>query len=89
MQSLGYNVTAHRVGAYAVAGLLAAVGGVLMVCKRPHLARHHRHRRDDQHPDHRGARRHEASIGAFVGAIAFVLLQNFAIDLVDANASTW
>ena len=31
MASLGYHVTAHRVAAYAVAGLLAAVGGVLMV----------------------------------------------------------
>ena len=31
MASLGFHVTAHRVAAYAVAGLLAAAGGVLMV----------------------------------------------------------
>ena len=31
MNSLGFNVTAHRVAAYAVAGLIAAVGGVLLV----------------------------------------------------------
>ena len=31
MNSLGFNVTAHRVAAYAVAGLVAGVAGVLMV----------------------------------------------------------
>ena len=31
MAALGFHVTAHRVAAYAVRGLLAAVGGVLMV----------------------------------------------------------
>jgi branched-chain amino acid transport system permease protein len=31
MSALGFNVTAHRVAAYAVAGVIAAVGGVLMV----------------------------------------------------------
>ncbi len=31
MNSLGYDVTAHRVAAYAVAGFIAAVGGVLVV----------------------------------------------------------
>jgi branched-chain amino acid transport system permease protein len=31
MHSLGFNVTAHRVAAYAVSGLLAGVGGVLLV----------------------------------------------------------
>jgi branched-chain amino acid transport system permease protein len=84
MQSLGYNVTAHRVGAYAVAGFLAAVGGVLMVWYNGRIS-----------PGTVGSgaminiliiavlggMRHP--IGAFIGAIVFVLLQNFAIDLVD------
>lgn len=84
MASLGYNVTAHRVGAYAVAGFLAAVGGVLMVWYNGRIS-----------PGTigigamlniliiavLGGMRHP--IGAFIGAIVFVLLQNFAIDLVD------
>lgn len=84
MAALGYNVTAHRVAAYAVAGLLAAVGGVLMVWYNGRIS-----------PGTigtgaminiliiavLGGMKHP--IGAFVGAIVFVLLQNFAIDLVD------
>lgn len=84
MQALGYNVTAHRVAAYAVAGLLAAVGGVLMVWYNGRIS-----------PGTigtgaminiliiavLGGMKHP--VGAFVGAIVFVLLQNFAIDLVD------
>src|SRR6185312_16591302 len=31
MSALGFNVTAHRIAAYAVAGVMAAVGGVLLV----------------------------------------------------------
>ena len=84
MQALGYDVTAHRVGAYAVAGFLAAVGGVLMVWYNGRIS-----------PGTvgtgaminiliiavLGGMKHP--IGAFIGAIVFVLLQNFAIDLVD------
>ncbi len=84
MASLGYGVTAHRVAAYAVAGFLAAVGGVLMVWYNGRIS-----------PGSvntgaminilviavLGGMKHPA--GAFVGAIVFVLLQNFAIDLVD------
>jgi branched-chain amino acid transport system permease protein len=84
MSALGYNVTAHRVAAYAVAGFLAAVGGVLMVWYNGRIS-----------PGTvgtgaminiliiavLGGMKHP--IGAFVGAIVFVLLQNFAIDLVD------
>lgn len=84
MQALGFNVTAHRVGAYAVAGFLAAVGGVLMVWYNGRIS-----------PGTigtgaminiliiavLGGMKHP--IGAFIGAIVFVLLQNFAIDLVD------
>ncbi len=84
MQALGYHVIAHRVAAYAVAGLLAAVGGVLLVWYNGRIS-----------PGTvntgaminiliiavLGGMKHP--IGAFVGAIVFVLLQNFAIDLVD------
>jgi branched-chain amino acid transport system permease protein len=84
MHALGYHVTAHRVAAYGVAGLLAAAGGVLMVWYNARIS-----------PGTMnigaminilviavlGGMRHP--IGAFVGAIVFVLLQNFAIDLVD------
>jgi branched-chain amino acid transport system permease protein len=82
MDALGYHVTAHRVAAYAVAGLLAAVGGVLMVWYNGRIS-----------PGTvnlgamisilviavLGGMRHP--IGAFIGAIVYVLLQNFAIDL--------
>jgi len=84
MQTLGFDVTAHRVAAYAVAGLLAAIGGVLMLWYNGRIS-----------PGTigigaminilviavLGGMKHP--IGAFVGAIVFVLLQNFAIDLVD------
>jgi branched-chain amino acid transport system permease protein len=82
MASLGYHVTAHRVAAYAVSGLLAAVGGVLMVWYNGRIS-----------PGTvnvaamigiliiavLGGMKHP--IGAFIGAIVYVLLQNFAIDL--------
>jgi branched-chain amino acid transport system permease protein len=82
MASLGYHVTAHRVAAYAVAGLLAAVGGVLLVWYNGRIS-----------PGTinlaqmiailiiavLGGMKHP--IGAFVGAVVYVLLQNFAIDL--------
>jgi branched-chain amino acid transport system permease protein len=84
MNSLGFNVTAHRVAAYAVAGLIAGVGGVLMVWYNRLIT-----------PGSigtswlinilviavLGGMRHP--VGAFLGAIVFVLLQTFAIDLID------
>jgi branched-chain amino acid transport system permease protein len=84
MHALGYHVTAHRVAAYAVAGLMAAVGGVLMAWYNGRIS-----------PGSvntgaminiliiavLGGMKHP--IGAFIGALVFVLLQNFAIDLVD------
>jgi branched-chain amino acid transport system permease protein len=83
MSSLGYNVTAHRTAAYAVAGLMAAVGGVLMVWYNNRIS---------PGSMNTGAMINiliiavlggmNRPIGAFVGAIVFVLLQNFAIDLV-------
>ncbi|HZH08285.1 MAG TPA: branched-chain amino acid ABC transporter permease, partial [Lautropia sp.] len=84
MNSLGYNVTAHRVAAYAVAGLIAGVAGVLLVWYNRLIT-----------PGSigtswlinilviavLGGMRHP--IGPFLGAIVFVLLQTFAIDLIN------
>src|SRR5260221_11274825 len=84
MYALGFNVIGHRVAAYAVAGFLAAIGGILMVWYNNRIS-----------PGSAGTgmmlniliiavmggMKHP--IGAFIGAIVFVLLQNFAIDLVD------
>ncbi len=84
MNSLGFNVTAHRVAAYAVAGLIAGVAGVLLVWYNRLIT-----------PGSigtswlinilviavLGGMRHP--IGPFLGAIIFVMLQTFAIDLID------
>ena len=84
MAALGFNVVAHRVAAYSVAGLMAAVGGVLMVWYNGLIT-----------PGSvntgwqinilviavLGGMRHP--IGAFLGAVVFVLLQTFAIDVID------
>jgi branched-chain amino acid transport system permease protein len=84
MHALGFNVTAHRVAAYAVAGAIAAVGGVLFTWYNGLVT-----------PGSvgtgwlinilviavLGGLRHP--VGAFLGAIVFVLLQNFAIDVID------
>ena len=84
MRALGFNVTAHRIAAYAVAGALAAIGGVLLVWYNSLIT-----------PGSvgmswminiliiavLGGMRHP--IGPFIGAVLFVLLQNFAIDLID------
>ena len=84
MAALGYHVVAHRVAAYAFAGLLASVAGVLLVWYNGLIS-----------PGSvntgwqinilviavLGGMRHP--IGAFLGAAVFVLLQTFAIDVID------
>ena len=84
MNALGFDVIAHRVAAYAVSGLLAGVGGVLLVWYNGLIT-----------PGSvgtgwlinvlviavLGGMKHP--IGAFLGAIVFILLQTFAIDLID------
>lgn len=84
MNSLGYAVTAHRVAAYAVSGFIAAVGGVLLVWYNGLIV-----------PGSVGTSwlinilviaviggmKHP--IGPFLGAFIFVLLQTFAIDLIE------
>ena len=84
MASLGFNVVAHRVCAYVMAGFIAAVGGVLLVWYNGLIT-----------PGSvgtswliniliiavLGGMRHP--IGPFLGALVFVLLQTFAIDVID------
>jgi branched-chain amino acid transport system permease protein len=84
MRALGFHVTLHRALAYAVAGLIAALGGVLSVWYHARIS-----------PGSigltpvidtliigvLGGLRHP--VGPFLGAVLFVLLQNFAIDFID------
>jgi branched-chain amino acid transport system permease protein len=84
MEALGFNVVAHRVAAYALAGLIAAVGGVLFAWYNGLVT-----------PGSvgtswliniliiavLGGMKHPS--GAFLGALGFVRLQTFAIDLID------
>jgi branched-chain amino acid transport system permease protein len=85
MEAIGYNVTAHRVAAYTFAAIIAAVGGILMVWLNNQIS-----------PGSAGI---EASIdllviavvgglghpiGAFVGAIIYVILRTFALDALVA-----
>ncbi|UCE30453.1 MAG: branched-chain amino acid ABC transporter permease [Burkholderiales bacterium] len=84
MNALGFNVALHRVFAYTLAGLIAGTAGVLLVWFNGRIS-----------PGSVGVdividilviavvggMRHPA--GPFLGAIAFVLLENFAIDLID------
>jgi branched-chain amino acid transport system permease protein len=84
MRALGFNVNAHRVAAYAVAAFIAALGGVLLVWYNGRVS-----------PGTIGTGALfniliiavlggiRSPAGPFVGALVFVLLQNFAIDLVD------
>jgi branched-chain amino acid transport system permease protein len=84
MRALGFHVTLHRVLAYTIAGLIAALGGVLAVWYHGRIS-----------PGSiglgpvidtliiavLGGLRHP--VGPFLGAVLFVLLQNFAIDFID------
>jgi branched-chain amino acid transport system permease protein len=84
MNALGFHVVAHRVAAYVLAGVIAAVGGILFVWYNGLIT-----------PGSvsmswlinilviavLGGMKHP--LGAFLGAIVFVLLQTFAIDLID------
>ena len=86
MSALGFNVYAHRVAAHAVAGVLAALGGVLLVWYNGQIS-----------PGSISASSlinilvlvvlggMHKPLGAFVGALAFVLVQNFAIDIFSRD----
>jgi branched-chain amino acid transport system permease protein len=84
MQAIGFHVLHHRVAAYAIAGFIASVGGLLLVWMNGRVS-----------PGTvsigpvidiliiavlGGLSR---PIGPFMGAVVFVLLENFAIDLID------
>ena len=84
MRALGYDVTAHRIFAFALSGAIAGVAGVLLAWFNGRVS-----------PGNIGVDividvlviavvgglRHP--IGPFVGALLFVLLETFAIDLID------
>ncbi len=90
MNALGFNVTAHRVASYSIAGVLAAVGGVLLAWYNGLVT-----------PGTvntgalinilivavLGGMRHP--IGPFIGAIVFVLMQTFGIDLASQLMGDW
>jgi branched-chain amino acid transport system permease protein len=84
MAALGYNVTAHRVAAYALASFIAAVGGILLVWQNAQIS-----------PGTAGipavidilviavvggVRR---PIGPFIGAFIYVLLRTFSPDVLE------
>jgi branched-chain amino acid transport system permease protein len=84
MRAIGFNVTAHRVAAYAVAGFIASLGGVLLVWFNSRISPG----TVDTGPIFDiliiavlGGMRHP--LGPFLGAVIFVLLENFAIDFID------
>ena len=85
MAALGYNVTAHRVAAYAFAALLAGIGGILLTWQAAQIS-----------PGTAGmgpvidilviavigGLGHP--IGSFIGAFVYVILKTFAIDVLVA-----
>lgn len=85
MEAIGYDVTAHRIAAYAFAALIASIGGILMVWLNNQIS-----------PGSAGI---EAvidllviavvgglghPIGAFIGAFIYVILRTFALDALVA-----
>jgi branched-chain amino acid transport system permease protein len=86
MRAIGYHVTAHKVFAWFLSGVIAGVGGVLLVWFNGRIS-----------PGTIdvaasidvliiaviGGIRHP--IGPFIGAVVVTLLQTFAIDLVGAE----
>ena len=83
MASLGYRVAWHQVTAYGVAGFIAAVGGVLALWYHGGIS-----------PGSIGMTATVSVLiaavigglghprGAFIGALTYVLIQTFAVDLV-------
>lgn len=86
MRALGYNVRSHRILAYTIAALIAALGGILMIWLNGRIS-----------PGSVGigptidilviavigGLGHP--VGAFIGAVIFILLENFAIDLINSE----
>jgi branched-chain amino acid transport system permease protein len=85
MEAIGYNVTAHRIAAYAFAALIAAIGGILLVWQNNQIS-----------PFSVGVNvvinlliiavvgGLSHPIGPFIGALIYVLLRTFALDALVA-----
>jgi len=85
MAALGFNVTAHRVAAFAFAAVIAAIGGLLLVWDNGNID-----------PERAaigpviniliiaviGGLRHP--IGPFIGALIFVVLETFAPEILGS-----
>ncbi len=83
MAALGFNVNAHRIAAYAFASLVAALGGILQVWNYKQIS-----------PGSVGVGRCidiliiaviggiTRPIGAFIGALIFVILRTFTLDFL-------
>jgi branched-chain amino acid transport system permease protein len=86
MRALGYNVTTVKVFAWALAGVIAGTAGVLLVWFNGRIS-----------PGTVGVAETigilviaviggiKHPIGPFIGALVYVLLKTFAIDLVNAE----
>ncbi len=83
MAALGYNVTAHRVAAYAFASVIASVGGILLVWQNAQIT-----------PGTAGIPAVidvlviaviggvSRPVGPFIGALIYVVLRTFAPDIL-------
>ncbi len=85
MEALGFHVTAHRIAAYSFAALIAAVAGVLLAWFSNQIS-----------PGTAGigpvvdilviavVGGLKRPIGPFIGAIVYVLLRTFSLDILEA-----
>ncbi len=83
MRALGFNVIVHRISAYSIAALIASLGGILMVWQNGRISSGTvgiGPTVDILIISVVGGLGHP--IGAFIGAVLFTLLENFAVDLI-------